>query len=72
MDYEYYTNTPDIYNSEGDVNYRFEDGPAESDPVYNYSDDFYDEEIEKCAYMLKYLLLPSLSLILCSSVIPIP
>ena len=70
MDYEYYTNTPEIYNLEGDVNYRFEDGSAESDQVYNYSDDFYDEEIEKCTYMLQYLLLPSL--ILCSSIIPIP
>lgn len=64
MDYEYYDDTLEIYNSEGDVNYRFEDDLAESilqgkgpDQVYTYSDGFYDEEIEKCPYIPNYLII---------------
>lgn len=63
MNYEYYTSTPGPYDSEGDINYRFGDDLAElslqgnsPDQIYTYSDGFYDEEVERCAYMLKYLI----------------
>lgn len=53
MDYAYYATPLENYNSEGDVNHRFEDDPSlGSGPAQVHSDDFYDE-IEDSAYMRK-------------------